>query len=112
MDTRLKALFLVSVGVLLLPLGFHLAGNPKAPFSLGGIPQPLYAGVAAGYIVGGGTAYLAAEREQAPPPSTTSFEHRFWRSRSRSSSLSSWGILMGLRCSIIHGLWPCTSGLQ
>lgn len=66
MDTRLKALFLVSSGVLLVPLGFHLAGDPQAPFSLGGIPQPFYTGIAAGYIVGGGTAYIVAERDQAP----------------------------------------------
>lgn len=72
MDTRLKALFLISGGVLLVPLGFHLAGNPRAPFSLGGIPRPFYAGIAAGYIVGGGTAYIAAERELPP-----TFNHLF-----------------------------------
>lgn len=66
MDTRLKAMLLVSGGVILVPLGFHLAGNPRAPFSLGGIPRPFYTGIAAGYIVGGGIAYVAAAREHAP----------------------------------------------
>lgn len=66
MNTRLRALFLVSVGVLFVPLGFLFAGNPQAPFSLGGIPRPFYAGIAAAYIVGGGTGYIAAEQEDPP----------------------------------------------
>lgn len=67
MHTRLKALGVLSVGGLLTALGAGLPGNPQAPFSLGGVPQPFYTGTGAGYVVGGGIAYVVSGSGRTPP---------------------------------------------
>lgn len=65
-DSHHKALALISGGILLIPLGFYLPGNPQAPFDSGGIPWLFYAGISAGYIVDGGIVYLLVRSSQRP----------------------------------------------
>lgn len=66
MDVRRKALTVLSIGLLLLALGLYVPGNPRAPFSSGGIPLPFFTGIGAGYAVGGGMACVVSTTPRTP----------------------------------------------
>lgn len=66
MNVRQKALTVLSTGLVLMALGAALPGNPRAPFGSGGIPLPFYTGIGAGYVIGGGLAYVASTEPRPP----------------------------------------------